>query len=451
MKLFPIDKIRAAFSQQGLRGQVLRGGAWTTFGFGANTVIRIGSTLALTRLLTPDVFGLMSLAGVFLIAINMFSELGTVPSIIRSTRGDDPEFLRTAWTIQVIRGGCICAVVCLLAWPVSQIYDQPVLFPLMCALSLNAVMEGFTSISIATCRRHMQLSRLTMLNVAVQLGVTAANILAAWYFRSVWALVVGSLCGSVLRVTLSYYLLPAFKHGFRMERETLREIVTFGRWLLLATMLTFIGGKGSRAIMGGLVDITTLGFITLASTLAWALGDLCQKILSNTAFPSLSRIYRERPGDLPDAMTRIKRVIILGTLPLFLALSFLAQPLIDLLYDPRYAIVGSYVSLLALNGAIGILTMPYQNLVLARGDGRFHAFVMFCRMSLRLGGLVSGFLLFGVYGMIAGMGVSGLILFAISAGWAYRNGVARLDYDIAALAVILPIYVAMLSRVTTGG
>ncbi|MFQ3629446.1 MAG: oligosaccharide flippase family protein, partial [Cyanobacteriota bacterium] len=82
----------------------IRGTAWVVLTYGISLALRIGSNLILTRLLNPEMFGKVSLVWVFLGALVLFSDLGVAPSIIQSKRGDDPDFLNTAWTIQVIRG-----------------------------------------------------------------------------------------------------------------------------------------------------------------------------------------------------------------------------------------------------------------------------------------------------------------------------------------------------------
>ena len=87
-----------------LKKQAVRGTIWTVFGYGSSQVLRFGGNLILTRLLVPDLFGLMALVQIFIRGLSLFSDIGIRPSIIRSDRGDDPIFLNTAWTIQVIRG-----------------------------------------------------------------------------------------------------------------------------------------------------------------------------------------------------------------------------------------------------------------------------------------------------------------------------------------------------------
>ena len=90
-----------------LRARVLRAGAWTLGSYAAGQFIRLGSNLIMTRLLMPEMFGLMALAHVLIAGLHMFSDLGLHHSVVQHQRGDDPVFLDTVWTVQIVRGGVI--------------------------------------------------------------------------------------------------------------------------------------------------------------------------------------------------------------------------------------------------------------------------------------------------------------------------------------------------------
>jgi O-antigen/teichoic acid export membrane protein len=96
----------ASGCQPGARGQALR----------------LGSNIVLAWLLFPEAFGLMLLVNVFMQGLQMFSDIGIGPSIIQNKRGNDPDFLNTAWTIQAIRGFVLWFIACVLAWPIAWIF-----------------------------------------------------------------------------------------------------------------------------------------------------------------------------------------------------------------------------------------------------------------------------------------------------------------------------------------
>jgi O-antigen/teichoic acid export membrane protein len=427
-------------SGQGLTARAGRASFWSGLGVGSNYAIRLGSNLVLTRLLSPEIFGLMALAQVFVQGMKMLSDVGVRASVIRSDSGDDPEFLNTAWTVQVLRGLVLAAVSCLLAWPVSLLYDQPVLFPLICVLSVTMVFSGFVSISAAVANRKLMMQRVILGGIGVQVVTTLATILAAWLLESVWALVVGGVLGSALNLAMTHVILPPFAHRFRLERRALREIVVFGRWILLGTACTFLADQGQQAIYGLLIPVDTLGKIAIATLIASVPLQLFTRLLQQVIFPSFAEVRRHRPHDIPRVLRKVRLTVIFTFLPIMFLISAFAQPIIDLLYDDRYALAGVFLALLPLNNAISILAKPYQQLLLADGASHLHALLMALVAILTAGGIVAGYFGFGIVGSIAGVGLAFAVHFLANSLVAWRRGYATGLLDFVALAMIAVFY-----------
>jgi O-antigen/teichoic acid export membrane protein len=431
--------------EHGLVSRSRRASGWTLTEFGGEYGLRLVSNLILTRLLAPEVFGLMALAQVFLEAVRMSSDVGTQASVIRSERGDDEDFLRTAWTVQVIRGFLISAVGCLIAWPVSLAYDQPALFPVICALSLTSALSGFFPISVNTASRKLQLRQLTLVRLLAKVVTVCVTILFAWTLESVWALVFGAIAGTILNLIGFYAFLPPFRHRFCLEREALRELVRYGRWILLGTLFAFLATKGQQAIYGFLVPLDILGAIAIALLLATILPQLVSRLLTTVVFPAFSEIRRERPQDLPRALRRVRLAMMLGIFPIFFLIAVFAQPIVDLLYDDRYAVAGAFLSMITLNSAITVLSMPYQNLLLAEGRSDLHAFLAFLMATLGTGAIVAGYYASGIFGSFVGVGVAYTVHFLANVSIAWRRGYVTWLLDFLALILVWLVYAYVLS------
>jgi O-antigen/teichoic acid export membrane protein len=441
MARFLPGRVVSLFSGDDMRARALRGAVWTFMGFGLANVLRLGSNLILTRILAPDVFGLMALATVFVTALTVMTDMGTTASVVRGERGEERPFLRTAWTIQILRGVIIGAVACLVAWPLAQLYDEPLLFPLMCVLALTPIIKGFQSMAFALHSRKMDVPRLTVMTTTAQAATVCVTVTAAFILESVWALAIGSIAGSLITVGMSFLILMRVDHGFQLEPEARREIIRFGRWILVGTFFTYMSGQGMQALQGTLVPIDILGLIAIAMLLGSLPGQFMFKIHESIAFPIFSRVRREDPDRLASVLLKFRLLLLAVVFPLFFGLAFFAQPIIDLMYDPRYAAAGFVLALILAEEAIATLSAPYQNLMLADGDSRFHALVMGLRAVSRGAGLFIGFSIAGIPGMLAGMAVGSTMMFLLSAGIAWRRGYASKSLDIASLGAGIAFYI----------
>ena len=90
-----------------LRESIIRASTWILSGHVVSNIIRLGGNLIMTRLLVPEMFGVMAVANVLITGLQLCSYFGVQHNIIQSHKGDDPSFLNTAWTFQIIRGGII--------------------------------------------------------------------------------------------------------------------------------------------------------------------------------------------------------------------------------------------------------------------------------------------------------------------------------------------------------
>jgi hypothetical protein len=72
----------------------------------------------------------------------MFSELGIVTNIVQHPRGDDPDFLNTAFCIQAARGSAIWIVSLMAAYPMAVLYEQPQLLPLLAVAGFSEMIRG---------------------------------------------------------------------------------------------------------------------------------------------------------------------------------------------------------------------------------------------------------------------------------------------------------------------
>ena len=139
-----------------LRRRVLHAGAWTFAGYGLSVAIRFGTSLVLTRLLVPEMFGVMAIATIVMIGLAMFSDLGLGQSVVRSERGSEPLFLNTAWAVQILRGILLWLVALMVSAllvfashigfaPKESVYADPILPWVIAILSISALFDGLNS------------------------------------------------------------------------------------------------------------------------------------------------------------------------------------------------------------------------------------------------------------------------------------------------------------------
>src|ERR1700678_3361168 len=143
--IVPIDRDPSGPPVRSLEARALKGTYLIVVWFGMAMVLRLLSSVVLTRLFAPAYFGLMALMTTVIVGMNLFSHVGLQDSVIQNPRGDEPAFLNTAWTLQVIRGAGITLLTIPLAWPIARFYHEPQIILLLPALGFGCFLAGVSS------------------------------------------------------------------------------------------------------------------------------------------------------------------------------------------------------------------------------------------------------------------------------------------------------------------
>lgn len=405
----------------GLLARVMRSSAWTVLGYGGSQALRLASNLILTRLLFPEAFGLMALVSVFLVGLTMFSDLGTHPSILQSKRGDDPAFLDTAFTFQVIRGVVLWLASVAIAYPAALFYDQPLLMWILPVAGFSLLLHGLEPTRVDTAARHLRLGRLTALDLIAQAVGIVSMVVLAWATQSVWALVAGWIVTAGVRLALITLALPGPKSRFGWETAAARELVQFGGWLFLSTACGFLVAQGDKAILGKYLTLEQLGLYNIGFFLASFPMLLGQTVGGRILIP----LYRERPpGEAAANFARLRQMRFLLTGAVFMLLAVMAyggEWIVDLLYDARYSPAGAILVLIAVVQIPSVIGMTYDQSALAAGDSRNYFLLTAARALCLVAGLILGAEWLGLVGALIGQAVAALAVYPLLIWLARRH------------------------------
>ena len=429
-----------------LRARILRASAWTMTGHIGSQLLRLSSNLIMTRLLVPEMFGVMVLANVILIGLQLFSDLGLGQGIVQSRRGNDLAYLNTVWTAQIIRGGVLWLLAVgiglalhLLAesrWlPTGSVYADPILPYVVTVLSFSALIGGFVSTRLVTANRNLAMGRITLIELISQASALAIMLVWVLWDRSIWALVVGSLAASTLKVFLSHAILPGEKNTLHWDPEAFREILSFGKWIVLTSILGFLAANGDRLLLGGLTDPATLGLYAIAFFMVSALQETSSKLISYVAFPALSEVARERPEDLKRIYYQFRLpvdvFILLATGALFSA----GHLLVDFLYDDRYLGAGHMIEILC----IGMFEVRFALAVqcfMAKGKSRLMVPLILIRLLALFGLMPLAYNLYGLDGALWIAGGSALFALPLTIYFKIQNDLFDLKRELAVLPML---------------
>jgi O-antigen/teichoic acid export membrane protein len=416
---------------------VQRGSVVSLGSYVITQVLRLGSNLILTRLLFQEVFGLTALIQVVLIGLQLFSDVGIGPSIVQNEKGAKPEFLDTAFTVQLFRGIVLWVLSCLLAYPFALFYEEPQLVQLLPAAGFSALLAGLQSTKYWTYRRDLRLGKLAVLDVLVQAVNIGIMLVLAWIYRSVWAIVIAGLLSDVLRTVLTHTWLEGHRDRIRVHRPSLDSMIRFGRWIFFSTAVSFCVSQTDRLIFGKMASMEVLATYSIAVTLAAMPSTALWRLTGTVLLPAYSRIIEEK-GSLPsEDFLRIRGPMLLASAWVLAGFIAGGAVAIELLYDDRYLDAGWMVQLLSMGAWFMVVDATIAPALLAKGQSQWVAAANVAKLIGMAVLIPLGFWLGGFPGAVAGYSATEFFRYLLSTLVIHRQGLGPIPQELRATALVV--------------
>lgn len=334
--------------------------------------MRLGGNLVMARLLMPEMFGIMVIATTVAVVLGLLSDMGLRQNIIQSKRGNDPVFLNTAWTMQIFRGFVLFGVSLLVAgfaWyaqvinlsPAGSTYAAPELPLVLAVTGFSAVINGFQSTKLALAFRSFQQNKVVLTELAAQIVGLLVMLGIGYFTGSIWSLVAAGLVAPLISTVLGHLWFHGSSNRLQWDSSALKELIAFGRWVLLSSAVGVLAAHGDRIWFGGSMSAAELGIYSIAVLILGAIQTGVHRLAAAVALPALSEVARS--GDavrLHSLYYRFRLVIDLVLLFSCGLLLTLSPLIIGWLYDERYASAGSMLAILSLSLFTLRFTLAHQ-------------------------------------------------------------------------------------------
>lgn len=423
-----------------LKQRAVRGTLLSILNVGGVQILRLVGNVITTRLLFPEAYGLMLMVLVLVQGLHMISDVGILPSIIQHKRGEERDFLDTAWTMQALRGGLITLLGFALAWPYAKFYGQEGLIGMILVASTQGLISGFESTNLATLNRRIELGRLVLVNFGAQVVSFVVMVVWAYLSPSVWALLAGALAGDVARTVLSYVAVPGPRNRFRWEPEAAHVIFHFGKWIFVSTLVTYLGMRFDALALGKLIGDTPgglddLGVYNIGQNLAGLPTLVTGQVVIWVLLPALSESFRDDSARFVETVQRTRRVLNAAGILMIVGTAVGAPAFFYLLYDARYAAAGWMVQLLMLSTWFFFLQETSVRVELAMGRSRSQMVANVAKLVATVPGALGGYfagqhwLGNGMAGLLVGITLGSVVGYAFVAYSLRDNGVPIVASD----------------------
>ena len=337
--------------QENLRSRAASALLWKSLDNIGTKGIFLIRLLVLAALLSPADFGLLAVATTAITLFVAISNFGIEPALIQNSKATDQDY-QTGWTINLVRTVVVVTLVTVFAPWIAELFGDQRATAITRVLVIATLIDALASAKVAELNRDLKFRSLAGIHLGNAFMSTVVAIALAPHY-GVWAIVFGSLAGS-LTATASSYIVAPFWPALAWHPIAARNLMNFGKWVFLAGIVGILANAALRAIISRQLGIAELGIFFLATRLAFLPAEAILGIVGPVAFPIYARL-KDTPKLAADTFRISTAALVSILVPSTVLLIILAPPLVDNVLDPRWAGTAPIIQLLALSAILGVV------------------------------------------------------------------------------------------------
>jgi len=376
-----------------LGARIAAGAAWMVVFKLLDRSIGIVSVVILAHLLVPADFGLVAMATAIIAIVELLSAFNFDMALIQSQEATRAHY-DTAWTLNVAMASICAALVAAAAFPAGAFYGDPRLGPIMLWLSLSTWVRGFENVGVVAFRKELKLNREFQLLLTKRIGVFLATISFALATRSYWALVFGTLAGSVGGVALSYLFHP-FRPRFDLTARG--ELLRFSKWMVFSNVINTLASRAADVIIGKSLGPGPLGLFNLAHEISHLPSTELSAPVNRAVYPGYAKVASDQ-ARLKAQFLDVLGFTALLTAPGALGIAAVAPLLVPLLLGDAWREAVPLMMILAVAGLLASLRTNAGYIFLALGRSVLLTVMTAVRFAVVVPALVFGTIYFGAKG-----------------------------------------------------
>ena len=284
--------------------------------------------------LGPEEIGIFSVAFSAAAIVHGLQDFGLNRFIV-GARELDRATLRVAFTLSISIAVAIVAIICLMAGPVADFYDNRALYPIMLVIGISFTFVPLSVVPMALVQRDMDFRKVAFVEVGAHLANGTVAIAAAWWGYSAMALAFGLFAYQLARALLTQLVRPVLAI-FPPSFEGAKAMFTYGGWSGVLSLTGAISARVPDLVVGKLISEAALGLFSRATGLAMQFRLLVGGPIASVFYPSFARA-RDREEDIAEHYLRLTAALCAVTWGAMAGLAAASEPLVLGLYGERWA------------------------------------------------------------------------------------------------------------------
>ena len=339
------------------------------FQSGYSAVLGLGANLAITILLSPEIFGIYITVLSMISLLNYFSDIGLAASLVQKKEVSDDD-IRTTFTIQQILVITIVTLGYLLTGFIQRFYKLPQTgVYLYWALLISFVFSSLKTIPSILLERKIKFQKIVMVqiieNTLFYLTIIILAVLKFGLMSFTFAVLVRSISGLIV-----IYSIAPWQPKLGFSIVSLKKLLSFGLPFQASSFLALFKDELITLYLGKTLGFTGLGYIGWAKKWAEAPIRIIMDNISRVLFPVIARIQQDKNkvGRLLDKILYYQTILLA---PIIMGSFIVMDSFIKII--PRYSKWEPALPLfylMCISSFLSSYSSPFTNLFNAMGKAK---------------------------------------------------------------------------------
>ena len=395
----------------GLTEKTFNGAKWSLAGNVVTAVITFVTGIVLARLLTVEQYGFLGMIAIFIAISNAFIDSGFTNALIRKKEVTEADY-NTIFYFNVAVSILFFLVLFLLAGPIADFYNQPLLVPVTRVFAISLIINAIGLVQVVVFSRRVDFKTQAWVNMISTLSGGVSAIVLAILGYGVWSLVWQQIIRQSVNTLLIWIFCswrPKFilsKDGF--SKKSFKEMFSFGSRLMASGLLATLFDNISYIIIGKVYSPAKLGLYTRGEQFTNFFSTNYTFAVQRATYPTLSMIQDDKPR-LKGAFIRVFRTVMLISVTLCMFLAAMAKPLVLSLLGERWLGSVPYLQLLCFIAMLYPLHAINLNILQVKGRSDWILNMEFVKRAFAVVPI-----LFGIFVSIKAMLVAMIVVSIVS-------------------------------------
>lgn len=367
--------------------------------------------IILARLLSPSHFGLIGMLTIFMAVSESLLDSGFQAALIQKADATQTD-ISSIFYFNIVLGLSVAGLLCLIAPWIAAFYNQPILTPLMRALSITIIINSFGLIQNTILIKQINFKTTTKVNMIAGILSGIVGIFLAVRGLGVWSLVAQQISRALFATSFIWFF-SNWRPNLIFSFKSLQEMFGFGSRILAAGLINRTFDNIYLLVIGKIFSPIDLGYFTRAKTMQEFPTQTLSGMVGRVTFPVFSTIQDDK-ARLKRGMKKALTFLSLVNFPIMIGLAVIARPLMLTLLTDKWAGCINYLRLLCMVGLLSTIILINSNLLFALGRSKLHLRVEIIKKIIIVINIAIT-LRWGISAMISGMIV-------ISIFFLYLNG-----------------------------